>query len=134
MICSSCGQDKQETEFYKNGGSRRAYSCKVCFSARMKLRRTPDNVRRFNLRKRYGLTPEQVDRMHRQQNGRCKICMTNPDRGLVVDHCHGTGVVRGLLCHKRNKALGLLGDCADNAASAAEYLRHFLGRDLVDSR
>lgn len=41
---------------------------------------------------------------------------------LVVDHCHSSGVVRGLLCHNCNRALGLLKDSTRNLESAIRYL------------
>lgn len=42
------------------------------------------------------------------QGGGCGICGTIVD--LVVDHCHYTGEVRGILCRKCNSGIGLLSD------------------------
>lgn len=41
---------------------------------------------------------------------------------LVVDHCHDTGKIRGLLCHNCNRALGLLKDSVHTLESAIDYL------------
>ena len=41
---------------------------------------------------------------------------------LVVDHCHATGTVRGLLCHNCNRALGLLHDNTEVLLNAIKYL------------
>ena len=41
---------------------------------------------------------------------------------LVVDHCHATGKVRGLLCHNCNRALGLLKDKISVLKNAIQYL------------
>jgi hypothetical protein len=42
--------------------------------------------------------------MSEQQNHRCLLC--EKKRFLVIDHCHETGVVRGLLCRHCNTAVG----------------------------
>lgn len=42
---------------------------------------------------------------------------------LVVDHDHNTGVVRGLLCHNCNRALGLLQDNPETLEVAIAYLK-----------
>jgi hypothetical protein len=60
---------------------------------------------------RYGISVEQYEAMLASQNGKCKICFRS-DAGhqrlkhFCVDHCHKTGVVRGLLCLKCNSSLG----------------------------
>ncbi len=69
------------------------------------------------LRRFYGMTLEQYEAMAEAQGGRCALCDTVPKRlrktkhgepwtGLVVDHDHNTGRVRGLLCHGCNVAMG----------------------------
>ena len=96
------------------------------------FRRTPKgkrHVRAMNLKK-YGLTPEQYEDMHERQNGQCASC-GEPERGrnqygplrLAVDHDHATGVVRGLLCMRCNRALGMLGDSAITIQRLLSY-RH----------
>lgn len=74
---------------------------------------------KIKLRK-YGLTPEDYDRMCAAQDGACAVCKkpetvtsrAGRTKKLAVDHCHITGRVRGLLCTRCNKALGCLGDGA----------------------
>ena len=67
--------------------------------------------RASKLKERYGITLEEYDTMLLEQNGGCKIC-GSPDpkrkgsKHLVVDHCHDTGAVRGLLCYRCNVGLG----------------------------
>ena len=67
--------------------------------------------------------------LYEKQSGRCEICgkhgfylNTNAVTRLVVDHCHKTHKVRGLLCHNCNRALGLLQDDILTIKNAAEYL------------
>lgn len=89
-----------------------------------------DDSRRKRI-KRYGLTLEDYDRILAEQGGGCAICgatagsrksRSQERRRLVVDHCHKTGVVRGILCGDCNTGIGLLGDDPERIASASNYL------------
>ena len=44
--------------------------------------------------------------LRRWQAGSCAACSTTQGR-LVVDHCHATGLIRGLLCSSCNTAEGV---------------------------
>jgi len=61
-----------------------------------------------------------------EQGGCCKICGTDKPTGkwkvFAIDHCHITGIVRGLLCNECNRGIGLLRDSADLLRKAADYL------------
>lgn len=57
--------------------------------------------RERNLMARYGITPQQWDEMMEKQRGLCALCGGEMKRP-VVDHCHQTGRVRGILCHPCN--------------------------------
>jgi formate dehydrogenase maturation protein FdhE len=59
--------------------------------------------------------------LEQHQNGACAICGKKPDR-LVVDHCHSTGKMRGLLCHQCNTVLGLVHESPLALKNAIEYL------------
>lgn len=66
-------------------------------------------ARAKDLRRKYGLTPEQYDAMLAAQGGHCAICPATEPGGagkmFHVDHDHRTGRVRGLLCHACNTVL-----------------------------
>ncbi len=86
-------------------------------------------VTRYLLRT-YNLTLADYERMFAEQEGRCKICggegflmAEHHKLRLVVDHCHGTGKVRGLLCHNCNRALGLFQDSMESLQRALDYLK-----------
>ena len=68
-----------------------------------KLRR-----RNTRLNKKYNLESSQFDLMVESQQGVCAICKQPPKTTLVVDHCHKTGKVRGLLCYSCNTGLSWL--------------------------
>lgn len=74
---------------------------------------------------KYGLTGAQVEEMRSRPN--CEICQTeNPDKGgFKIDHCHATGVVRGMLCNSCNVMLGVAKDQPDLLRAAARYLERY---------
>jgi len=82
-------------------------------------------VRKSQLKRWYGLTPEDYDALLEKQNGVCAICkqVCVSGRRLAVDHDHITGKVRGLLCCKCNRGLGNFGDDVSRIKQALEYLQ-----------
>ena len=91
-------------------------------------------TRRRNKLANYGLTLEQFSQLLETQAGACLICLDLMNQP-VVDHCHASGAVRGLLCRKCNAALGLLKDSQEVLLRAAEYLtRSLSGATSTPSR
>lgn len=58
------------------------------------------------------------------QDCACAACETTDHggRNWHIDHDHETGIVRGILCHKCNVALGMLGDSAERVARLYRYI------------
>ncbi len=78
--------------------------------------------------------PEHYGVLFEMQGGKCKICGASSGsngRGdkLAVDHCHSSGHIRGLLCHKCNTALGLMQDSTANLLAAVAYLNEAATRN-----
>lgn len=84
-------------------------------------------AKQYHPAKRYGITPEERAALEAAQGGLCAICNAPPKerKALAVDHCHGTGTIRGLLCDRCNMAIGLLDDNAERLAAAIAYLSRF---------
>lgn len=77
----------------------------------------------WELRKLYGITIEDYDRILCEQGGGCAICgKAAGNRKLAVDHDHLTGEVRGILCLLCNTAIGKFGDDPERLILAALYL------------
>lgn len=83
-----------------------------------------ESNRRSNMKRLYGMTPEDYDIMLERQNGECAICgvKSNGPRRFAIDHCHVTGRVRGLLCDACNGSLGQMNDDPRLFRRAADYL------------
>src|SRR4051812_36980393 len=96
--CCHCKQIKPYTEFGKRSNQKDGYNynCSVCKNQQGK---------ESKYRARYGITLEDKLEMLRNQDGKCIICGEEMDR-MVVDHCHKTGKVRGILCDNCNRGLG----------------------------
>ena len=81
---------------------------------------TKEQKQNIELFRKYGITLEQYRTMSDTQNDKCAICKDTTK--LVVDHCHNTGAVRGLLCNNCNRGIGYLKDNKDNLKSAIDYI------------
>lgn len=78
--------------------------------------------REGHLLRKYGIRLRDFETLIFAQMGLCAICGRNERQRLHVDHDHRTGVVRGLLCGKCNKAIGLLEEEPTILRSAENYL------------
>jgi rubredoxin len=80
---------------------------------------------RERLFKKYGITAQQYDELLLSQNGCCAICGTKKNgrkKNFVIDHCHNSQRVRGLLCTQCNAGLGNYKDSPDLLEKAKQYL------------
>lgn len=151
MRCSACNQNLQKSAFHCDASKRsgRSHRCKRCEQLRgVKYRQKHRSARRnYVVRHRaeiteqayysyilaqYGLSKAAHTKMLADQKGLCAIC-ERPEvsryKGtlvrLSVDHCHKTGKVRGLLCHRCNTTLGRVSDDPQLLYKMCEYLdRH----------
>lgn len=91
-------------------------------------------------KRKYGLTVPQRQALLDKQDNLCAICgidiyfdgKPNPKRGIgptknsaVVDHCHGTNEVRGVLCHVCNRILGMIDKVADHKILVKNILNYY---------
>ena len=83
--------------------------------------------RKSSLKRNYNLSIEQFEEIKEAQSGRCAICfdLFKDTRNCHVDHDHGTGKVRGLLCSNCNRGLGVFYDDIEMLKSAIYYLEKY---------
>lgn len=149
--CTRCREEKPHSEFSLSRAatatSNAVYrsQCKTCQAEQARswyannLERAQENRRRFNLSNIYGMTVAEYDAILAKQGNVCAICgngepgahgRTRKQFRLSVDHCHDTGRVRGLLCQRCNRAIGLLGDDPVVLRKAITYLLR--GREVTN--
>lgn len=120
--CGRCKRNRPKSDFAKNRAKKDGLQ-ERCTPCRKEHHSTPERqraVRDKHFQYNYGITLEERDKMAKAQKNKCKIC--NKKRPLVVDHCHATGRIRGLLCQNCNRGIGLLGDSLENITAARDYL------------
>lgn len=147
-ICTKCLIEKPLSDYHlkKGGNLGRRSDCKCCVANYQSDRRNgpkreqilaekrkfslehPELKRAHNYRTKYNLTLEDYNSKLNSQNGCCAICgATNPNNNqhkhLYVDHNHGTGKVRGLLCNPCNTTIGASQEDIERLIRCAEYLK-----------
>lgn len=128
--CRNCGPMAPEKMAVARG---QGSLCKACVTRKTrdwaaKNAATFDaQKRRSYLMKKYGITLDEYEAILASQGGVCAICHNPPSdpRGfkMHVDHDHGTGRVRGILCGSCNSGLGQFKDNVRRLASAIVYLQ-----------
>lgn len=128
--CSLEARSQEDLDLFRTDYTmkyNKANLCKVCDTIRGR-KYFRDESKRLNTyyKRYYNITYKEVQLLKNKQNHRCKICDKPEGESqlskFVVDHCHTTGDVRGILCGKCNTAIGHLGDDVAILARAIEYL------------
>lgn len=140
--CSNCNQRKSVDEFQatrdRKGNPTFTSNCRSCRGENTRAwnlsnrERHSENNKRYirtehGRRRRkatqYGIEWWELAALEAAQQGICSICGDTPEKGLVVDHCHETGVVRGLLCSLCNIGIGHFRDNPRLLLGAIIYLK-----------
>lgn len=100
--------------------------------------RRPDVLDRLRdgwFKKKYGMSIKTYYKLLKDQDSKCAICRADAGESktmrLAVDHCHTTNVVRGLLCCKCNRALGLFGDDLSILLKAVDYMKRNILKEVL---
>lgn len=121
--CEQCGKPYTPRQLK----ARAAYCSRKCGEI---ARKESGQRRDQHLRRRYGISAADYDRILAEQGGGCALCGVRPEEltsgryrtYLHVDHCHETGRVRGLLCPEHNLLLGRFGDSPEMFRRVLAYL------------
>lgn len=112
--CSICGATKVIRKGQLNG--RQKWQCSTS--------------RDRAIRGKHGVTRSVAKEM--KKDASCHLC--GGDYNLAIDHCHATGVLRGILCAYCNTALGSFKDDTDLMGRAIAYLKNPPGIEYEDTR
>lgn len=133
--CTKCHASKPLDAFHllSHGKKGRHPRCKECRLTQERERYALDPQRqmqrpnrsrsvalRYERKRKYGITEEQMQARLAAQKNLCAICKF--PLPLCVDHCHTSSLVRGLLCSSCNIGLGHFKDDPVRLQAAIEYL------------
>lgn len=102
--------------------------CTVCRNEAVNKSRKADpdkskvNAHKNWIELKYELTIAEYNKLIKDQENKCQICLRFFDKRPHVDHCHKSGKVRGLLCGSCNRALGFMRDDKNAIKRMLEYL------------
>lgn len=127
--CRSCNTSKSTAEFNKLSSSKDGLKdvCRLCQKSYNNKYLLSGKKRNSELKAKYGVPREVLDKMYVVQEGKCAICGEfkteyNKRGGLYIDHCHQTNIVRGLLCNSCNVVIGMAKEDTSILLKAIEYL------------
>jgi len=124
-VCTDCKKELLLTKFPVYKKRAKDYirnQCSECHDIRVRTNWFKSN---------YGLTIDEYHTILKEQNNKCGICgltiyskpeSPKPVLTACVDHCHGTSIIRGLLCRSCNMGLGSLGDDVVSIKKALAYV------------
>ena len=140
-VCKVCNKEKPLSSYHKSKIHKLCCRnvCKPCRNKRQKI--TPEKRkesysyeknRNTKLKQTYGITYDDYLEMFNEQDGKCLICERHQKDltlALAVDHCHDTGMIRGLLCGNCNSGIGNLRDDISLLKKAIEYLESYENKE-----
>lgn len=133
-FCTKCMEPKTIDMYHvrtRNGVDRVDGACKMCITKQAgdyREHREPSHVKdkrsrtaKLSIAKRlYGEGAVELKRQIIDGEAMCEIC--GSDQNLVIDHCHDSNELRGILCGNCNTALGLVHENVDKMTSMIKYI------------
>jgi len=89
-------------------------------------------AKKYHIERKYNISWEEYQEMLSKTNGVCPLCLNEfiltEGQGCrknmpVLDHCHKTGVNRGIICQSCNLTIGKVNEDVETLQRMVEYLR-----------
>lgn len=116
-VCGRVGLKRRKNHYKCSSG----FAALVASGPLQGRKRTAARLVKERVQK-YKLSVGEFEAMRQAQDGKCAICGEPSPHVLMIDHCHRTGRVRGLLCRACNFGLGWFRDDPERLRKAAAYL------------
>lgn len=98
-----------------------SHNCVECCNAKQKT--DSDDKRWRRIMTVYNLSKERFFEILSNQENCCAICRAELTvEKSHIDHCHVSGIVRGILCSRCNQGIGLFRESKEIMLSAIKYL------------
>lgn len=148
-MCSRCKTERPEADFYRMKSASDGLQpwCKPCMKLYYADRHRANYVAtprpasdpkflewKRRIKYTYNMSPERYQELLDSQGGVCAGCGVGPStQRLSIDHDHSCcdgnrscgRCVRGLLCNKCNRLVGLGSNCPQTLSNLATYLQNF---------
>lgn len=104
-------------------------SCSILLVTAWRKEQSPERIKDLYYKRTYGMSLSEFNHRFEFQKQKCLICSKQLQithlysDSVVVDHCHTTGKVRGLLCNECNRGLGYFRDNIASLTNAIAYLQ-----------
>lgn len=129
--CTMCREVFDLENYYRLKATGKVFSyCKSCTKNNQLTRRNQAQRTARNRRTRLGIDAATATRLLQAQRGLCAICKSGTsvlkdgrERSLDLDHDHDSGEIRGFLCIRCNRGIGIFSDNIETLSAAIAYLR-----------
>lgn len=115
--------DFEKRAYLKNPERKKKYQREYMLRPESKIRHSNNY-----LMKNYGITLADYEHILNLQGGMCAICKQPPNgKKLLLDHCHYSKQVRGILCSRCNSGIGMFKDSKELLVQAMIYISKWHG-------
>ncbi|MFN5442896.1 MAG: endonuclease domain-containing protein [Crocinitomicaceae bacterium] len=146
LYCTGCETWKKVLDFSikKTSKTGRSSKCKKCHNEYVKNVWYPKNSAKqvkassewkkrnkvSYLASSLKISKEESAKFIKRGKDKCDVCSS--EKQLAFDHCHKTGIARGILCFKCNSTLGILGDNLESVKEKFESFINYLETPITE--